>query len=255
MNGATPWPDTVAPANEDRRRRAPTPSDAGCSRSNRSCSASTRPARQQLQPDHDDDGERRPARRPQRRRPGHDEPARGTSPAMPRSWARKRIQPKHDEVERDEPAQPGRRGAAGRRARARRRARRRGSAPQSTNVQRRAVPEAAEEHRDHQVAVGQQAARRGCRPAGCRGSRAGSATASCASGARSRGSPWRGTGCGSSAGRRSPSAARGRSPCRCSPRSRSRSARRRRRRRATTSGAAVGLRHARTPGRRPSRAR
>ena len=98
---------------------------------------------------------------------------------------------------------------------------------------RRAVPEPAEHHRQHQVAVGLPAGPCGCRRAGCRGSRAGSARASCASAARSRGSRSRGRGCGSSAGTRSPSAARARSRCPCSRRSRSRSAPCRRRRRAT----------------------
>ena len=49
-----------------------------------------------------------------------------------------------------------------------------------------AVPQAAEQHREHQVAVGPRPRRRGCRRAGCRGSRAARSTARCASAARTR---------------------------------------------------------------------
>ena len=59
---------------------------------------------------------------------------------------------------------------------------------------RRAVPEAADQHRQHQVAVRRQRRPRGCRRAGCRGSRAASARASCASAARSPGARRRGVG-------------------------------------------------------------
>ena len=54
-------------------------------------------------------------------------------------------------------------------------------------VPRRAVPEAAEDHREHQVAVRLPRAGRGCRRAGCRGSRAATSTARCASAARTPG--------------------------------------------------------------------
>ena len=158
-------------------------------------------------------------------------------PDQSEALAAKQDPAEHDEVERHEPAEPRGRpepaaeGVLDDQARAVERA------PEHEGP-RRAVPEAAEDHRQHQVAVGEAAGRRGCRRAGCRGSRAASATASCASGARSRGTRSRGTGCGSSGGRRTPSAARARSRCRCSPRSRSRSARCTRTRRAATSGAA-----------------
>ena len=81
---------------------------------------------------------------------------------------------------------------------------------------RRAVPQPAEHEREHEVAVGLAARRRGCRRAGCRGSRAATATASCASGARSPAATSRCTGRRSSAGTGSRAAARARSPCRCS---------------------------------------
>ena len=96
---------------------------------------------------------------------------------------------------------------------------------------RGAVPEAAEQHRQHQVPVGAQPAPSGCRRAGCRGSREASATASCASGARSPAATPPCTAKRSSAGTGSRGAARCRSRCSCSRRSRRRSAPRTRRRR------------------------
>ena len=237
MNGATPWLGDRGARERRRRPRGRRRAATGRSRSIRTWTRST-------------DVRRAASCRPITTTiatttgavhsvagPGTVEARRGSRRSRRRLCERNRIQPKHDQVERDEPAQPaGRSQAAAQRvlddqADAVERA------PQHERP-RRAVPEAAEHHRDHQVAVGRTGGRRGCRRAGCRGSRAGSATASCASAARSRGSRSRGTGCGSSAGRRSPAAARGRSPCRCSPRSRSRSAPCRRRRRAATSGAA-----------------
>ena len=50
----------------------------------------------------------------------------------------------------------------------------------------RAVPQPAQQHRDEQVHVAPDRALSGCRPGGRRDSRAGSATASCASAARTR---------------------------------------------------------------------
>ena len=71
-----------------------------------------------------------------------------------------------------------------------------------------AVPQAAEEHREHEISSTSAGCRCGCRRAGCRGSRAATATASCASAARSPGSTSRCTGCRSSAGSGSRAAAR-----------------------------------------------
>ena len=104
------------------------------------------------------------------------------------------------------------------------------------------VPEAAEQHRQHQVAVRHQPALAVAARAGCRGSRAASARASCASGARSPAARRPCTARRSSAGTGTRAAARRRSRCSCSRRSRRRSGRRSRRRRpaprATSAGSA-----------------
>ena len=94
---------------------------------------------------------------------------------------------------------------------------------------RGAVPQPTEQHRQHQVAVREQPCPCGCRRAGCRGSRAASATASCATAARSPGATRRCTATRSSAGTGSRAAARRRSRCSCSRRSRRRSGPRSRR--------------------------
>ena len=109
------------------------------------------------------------------------------SKAVDRSGERKKIQREADDVERDQatPARPATRSRGAPRAQ---RSTLSAAAVDAAPDHERpggAVPEAAEQHRQHQVAVGRAAARRGCRRAGCRGSRAASATASCASAARS----------------------------------------------------------------------
>ena len=237
MNGGTPWLGTVAPTNSDHDREADAEQRPGAGARSAPAARSSGRAGSELQADHDDDRRAPPGRVHSVAGPGSTSAPRNVPERAPRSGERNRIQPKHDEVEGDEPAQP-RRGAFD--APAERVLDAQPGAVERAPEHERpggAVPEPAEHHREHQVAVGAAACPCGCRRAGCRGSRAGSATASCASAARSRGSRSRGTGCGSSAGRRSPSAARARSRCRCSRRSRSRSAPRRRRRRAATSGA------------------
>ena len=159
MNGATPWRghggadeqrSTTARPTRERRR-------AGAARS-ATAARSTGARRQQLQADHDDERERRRPASTASRAPGIDQPGEERPAAVPRSSARKRIQPSTTRWNVIDPAQPDRRGP--------KRPRERVLGDEADAVERapeherprRAVPEAAEHHRDHQVAVGEQPA-------------------------------------------------------------------------------------------------
>ena len=78
-----------------------------------------------------------------------------------------------------------------------------------------AVPQPAEQHRDHDVPVGLRLGARASPRAGCTGSRAATGTASCATAARSPAASARCTAGRSSAGTGTRAAARVRSRCRC----------------------------------------
>ena len=252
MNGATPWRGHGGADDRDqhgegrRRARAGGPARSGPAAARPGVDGSSwRPITTTIATT--------TGRGPQARRARHRQRATGTSPATSRLSERNRIQP--NTTRWNVTAHRSHAGVLIRPPSACSATRPTPwKAPHAHERPRRPVPQPAEDHRDHQVAVREQPPAAAARRAGCRGSRAGSATASCASGARSRGSRSRGRGCGSSAGRRSPAAARARSRCPCSPRSRSRSAPCTRRRPAARPAPRTAA-APRTPGRRSSRAR
>ena len=239
MNGGTPWLGTVAPTSSDHRRRARRRARRAGRRSTRSRSALERRSRgSSCRPITRDAPRARPERSTASPRPGATSRARNVPDrARGRASGTGSSRARRGGSTTNQRSQPGRAQprSAERVLDDERRAVQR--APQHERP-RRAVPQAAEHHRDHQVAVRPRSV-----PAAVAAERD---VEEVAQEARERHVPAppevaearRAVGLRrSSAGRRSPSAARGRSRCPCSRRSRSRSAPRRRRRPAATSGA------------------
>ena len=134
---------------------------------------------QELEPDHASPRPARPGTVHRVAGPGSARRERKSPRPGPRSRERNRIQPSTTALKTIGPAQPTPAAPCTRSAQNAfdHQRRRRAAPPQSTNAPGRPVPQAAEQHGDHQVACRLPACPRGCRPAGCRGSRAGSARA------------------------------------------------------------------------------